>query len=345
MSADAKKRVLIIANELSPYVEDTLFAPILNELSGFSRMTFDAGIEIRVIMPRFGTINERRHRLHEVVRALGINIIVDKDDYPLVIKVASLPNARLQVYFMDNEDYFKRKFTARDENGTFYADNAERMVFFCKSALEIVKKFGWPPHLIHCHGWMTSLIPTYLKNGLQERACFCTVESGLHGAEPAFYRNTVAPTLLKKPLISADIKEKDLELFKGGTAEDLILGAMKASDILIQGEPTLAPAIEEALQPARGKKVVTWEEEWTETAASLLELYKRLCRLPRKSLTAAWLPKALFRRTFAFYFLSLSFEILHSKADRAFLCRLAVPGGLQGKYHSGYRCIATRRQH
>jgi starch synthase len=106
MSLD-KKRVLIVANELSPYLELTDFAHILNKLA---IKTFDAGIEIRVIMPRFGTINERRHKLHEVVRLSGINVIIDKDDYPLIIKVASLPNARLQVYFMDNEDYFKRKF-------------------------------------------------------------------------------------------------------------------------------------------------------------------------------------------------------------------------------------------
>src|SRR5438128_12269333 len=114
-------------------------------------------------MPRFGTVNERRHRLHEVVRLSGINVSVDNDDYPLQIKVASLPNARLQVYFMDNEDYFKRKFVFRDAEEKFYDDNADRMVFFAKSALETVKKFGWPPHLIHCHDWMTSLLPLYLK--------------------------------------------------------------------------------------------------------------------------------------------------------------------------------------
>ncbi len=279
MSVDAKKRVLIIANELSPYVEDTLFAPILNELS---RMTFDAGIEIRVIMPRFGTINERRHRLHEVVRLSGINIIVDKDDYPLVIKVASLPNARLQVYFMDNEDYFKRKFTSRDENGTFYADNAERMVFFCKSALEIVKKFGWPPHLIHCHGWMTSLIPTYLKTAYKKEPVFAQSKVAYTVQNPHF-GETLSPEFIKKALISADIKEKDLDLFKGGTAQDLILGAMKASDILIQGEPALEPKIEDAMQPTRGKKVIGWEDEWTESAASLLELYKSFVDYPVKA--------------------------------------------------------------
>src|SRR3954465_8327596 len=129
MSTDTKKRVLIIANELSPYLEFTDFANILNQLAV---KAFESGMEVRVIMPRFGVINERRHRLHEVVRLSGINIIVDKDDYPLIIKVASLPNARLQVYFMDNEDYFKRKQVFTDDKGDFFEDNADRAVFFCK---------------------------------------------------------------------------------------------------------------------------------------------------------------------------------------------------------------------
>src|ERR1044071_467948 len=141
MSADAKKRVLIIANELSPYLEDTDFAQILNKLA---IKTFDSGLEVRVIMPRFGTINERRHRLHEVVRLSGINVSVDNDYMPLQIKVASLPSARLQVYFLDNEDLFKRKAVFHDEQEKWFDDNGLRTVFFCKGAMETVKKFGWP---------------------------------------------------------------------------------------------------------------------------------------------------------------------------------------------------------
>src|SRR3954470_3424412 len=125
MSGDTKKRVLIIANELSPYLEFTDFAQILNKLA---IKTFDSGLEVRVIMPRFGVINERRHRLHEVVRLSGINVIIDKDDYPLIIKVASLPNARLQVYFMDNEDFFRRKYIFQDENEHWYDDNDLRTI-------------------------------------------------------------------------------------------------------------------------------------------------------------------------------------------------------------------------
>lgn len=136
MSIIQKKKILFITHELAPYNEETDFAKILNQLAVKSNET---GYEVRCIMPRFGSINERRHRLHEVVRLSGININVDNEDYPLVIKVASLPNARLQVYFMDNEDMYKRKTTFRDEQDQFYSDNAERAIFFCKGALETVK--------------------------------------------------------------------------------------------------------------------------------------------------------------------------------------------------------------
>lgn len=136
-----KKRILFIANEMSPYLEMTEFAEIVNKLAVKSN---DTGMEVRCIMPRFGMINERRHRLHEVVRLSGINVQIDGDDYPLVIKVASLPNARLQIYFLDNEDYFKRKTLFHDESEKWFDDNALRTVLFCKGALETVKKFGWP---------------------------------------------------------------------------------------------------------------------------------------------------------------------------------------------------------
>ena len=272
MSADAKKRVLISANELSPYLECTDFAQILNKLA---IKTFDAGLEVRVIMPRFGTINERRHRLHEVVRLSGINIIVDGDDYPLIIKVASLPNARLQVYFMDNEDYFKRKQTFCGENGEFFEDNADRAIFFCKSALETVKKFGWPPHIIHCHGWMTSLIPLYLKTVYKKEPVFAHSKV-IYTAQEDQFTGKLAPSFVQKAMIPGDIKEKDLELFKEGTATALTLGAAKCADVVIQGGPALPQRVEEEIKPSRTKKVIKWEESWKEDIVPLLELYKSL---------------------------------------------------------------------
>jgi starch synthase len=272
MSADTKKRVLIVANELSPYLEFTDFAQILNKLA---IKTFDAGLEVRVIMPRFGLINERRHRLHEVVRLSGINVIIDKDDYPLIIKVASLPNARLQVYFMDNDDYFKRKAVFRDDQDNFFDDNAERMIFFCKSALETVKKFGWPPHVIHCHGWMTSLMPLYLKTAYKKEPVF-SYSKTVFTAQNDQFTEVLGDQFTKKAMINNEIKEKDLEIFKDGTNHALTLGAAKYADVVIFGEENLDKDLVEEIKPSRYKKVVKYEESWKEDVTPLLDLYKLL---------------------------------------------------------------------
>ncbi|MCB9065086.1 MAG: glycogen/starch synthase [Chitinophagales bacterium] len=267
-----KKRVLIIANELSPYIEFTDFAKVLNSLAV---KTFDSGMEIRVIMPRFGTINERRHRLHEVVRLSGINIIIDKDDYPLIIKVASLPNARLQVYFMDNEDYFKRKAVFNDDKGNFFEDNAERMIFFCKSALETVKKFGWPPDVIHCHGWMTSLVPLYLKTAYKKEPVF-NYSKVIYTAQSPEFKDKLNSSFVKKAIISSEIKEKDLDMFKAGTNKALTLGASKSADVVIHGDMKVQKELADEIKASRYKKVVKYDESWNEDATPLLDLYQSL---------------------------------------------------------------------
>jgi len=164
-----KKKVLIITQEMQPYTALSEIAEIARQLPQYVQ---EKGMEIRVLMPRYGTINERRHRLHEVVRLSGMNIIVDEDDYPLIIKVASLPGARIQVYFLDNDDFFKRKSVFEDDKGNAFEDNEDRMIFFCKGVIETVKKFGWPPDIIHCHGWMTSLVPFYLKTAYKTEPLF-----------------------------------------------------------------------------------------------------------------------------------------------------------------------------
>ena len=155
-----KKRILFVSQEITPFLPKT-------EMSNTSRrlpqVIQDAGKEIRVFMPKFGAINERRHQLHEVIRLSGLNLVIDDKDHPLIIKVASIPSARMQVYFIDNEEFFKRKNTIEDENGEMYKDNDERSMFFCRGVLETVKKLGWKPDVIHCHGWMASLMPLYIK--------------------------------------------------------------------------------------------------------------------------------------------------------------------------------------
>lgn len=149
-----------MSQEIHPYLPE-------NEISKASldlpKKMNDLGHQVRVFMPRYGLINERRHQLHEVIRLSGINIIVNDMDQPLIIKVASVPSARMQVYFIDNEEYFKRKSTFYDEEGNFFDDNDQRAIFFCRGVIETVTKLGWAPDIIHCHGWLASFMPMYLK--------------------------------------------------------------------------------------------------------------------------------------------------------------------------------------
>jgi len=155
-----KKKVLFISQEISPFLPKSEVSTTARNLA---QGVQEGGKEIRVFMPRFGVINERRHQLHEVIRLSGMNLIIDDTDHPLIIKVASISAARMQVYFIDNEEYFKRKNTVTDDNDKEHGDNDERSMFFCRGVLETVKKLGWQPDVIHCNGWMTSLMPLYIK--------------------------------------------------------------------------------------------------------------------------------------------------------------------------------------
>ena len=153
-------RILYIASEVFPFLKTSKIANLTGQLPQAMQ---ERGMEIRVLAPRFGMINERKNRLHEVVRLSGSHISVGGEEKSLIIKVASIPNARLQVYFIDNEDYFHRKSIFFDQDDNFHSDNDERLIFFCKGALETVKKLSWAPDIIHCSDWMTSLVPLYVK--------------------------------------------------------------------------------------------------------------------------------------------------------------------------------------
>ena len=154
------KRILYVSSEVVPYLPETEISSMSFEAP---RMVNQQGGQIRIFMPRYGNINERRHQLHEVIRLSGINLVINDLDMPLIIKVASIPKERIQVYFIDNDDYFKRKATLTDENGNLYPDNDERAIFFAKGVIETVKKLNWSPDIIHVHGWLAALFPLYLK--------------------------------------------------------------------------------------------------------------------------------------------------------------------------------------
>jgi starch synthase len=265
-----KKRILFIANEMSPYLELTEFSEIVNKLAIKAN---DSGFEVRCIMPRFGVINERRHRLHEVVRLSGINVSIDNDDYPLQIKVASLPNARLQVYFLDNEDMFKRKFVFTDEQDRWFEDNWLRTIFFCKGALETVKKFGWPPDIVHCSGWMTGLVPLYLKTAYKKEPVFGNSKVVYTIGENTFNEN-MGPDFLKKAVLNASMKEKDLDPFKDNNNAAMFRGAASYADAISFGDDRVEKKLKDEFGKVRGKKVIAFNPESDLT--EYLQLYSDL---------------------------------------------------------------------
>lgn len=162
-------KVLFITQEITPYVQESEMSTVGRYLP---QAIQEKGREIRTFMPKWGNINERRNQLHEVIRLSGMNLIIDDTDHPLIIKVASIQSARMQVYFIDNDDYFQHRLQAADENGVEYEDNDSRAIFYARGVLETVKKLRWCPDIIHCHGWMTALAPLYIKTAYKEEPSF-----------------------------------------------------------------------------------------------------------------------------------------------------------------------------
>ena len=264
-----KKRVLIVTQEMEPYTAVSTVASIARRLPQYIQ---EHGMEIRVLMPRFGTINERRHRLHEVVRLSGMNIIVDEDDYPLIIKVASLPGTRMQVYFLDNEEFFKRKQIFKNEEGEHFEDNVDRMIFFCKGVLETVKKFGWAPDLIHCHGWMTSLVPFYLRKAYANEPIFknAKIVYSLYEHEG----NETLPDRFAEKASINQLEPADLKAFQNGTGITLHHGASTFSDALIVGSEDLSDRVKEEV--SKLEKPTLEFQETDSYLPAYLEFYKEL---------------------------------------------------------------------
>ena len=267
-----KKRILFIANEMSPYLELTDFAETVNKLAVKSN---DSGLEVRCIMPRFGVINERRHRLHEVVRLSGINVSIDNDDYPLVIKVASLPNARLQVYFLDNDDYFKRKSVFNDESEKWFEDNGLRTVLFCKGALETVKKFGWPPDIIHCSGWMAGLIPMFIKHAYKKEPVFSNSKVVYTLGELTF-KEKLGPDFLKLATINDHITKKELEPFKDMNNLAMFRGGATYADAISFGAEKVDKKLVDEFSKVKGKKILKFDT--TSDLTDYLQLYADLAK-------------------------------------------------------------------
>jgi starch synthase len=267
-----KKRLLLVTQELDPY---TGISEISEMLSKVPKYMQDNGLELRILMPRYGTVNERRHRLHEVVRLSGMNIIVDDDDYPLIIKVASLPNSRLQVYFLDNEDFFKRKSVFEDADGQPFEDNPDRAVFFCKGAIETVKKFGWAPDIVFCAGFMTSLIPFYLKTAYKTEPLFANSQI-VYSIYPTDIERMGAERFFQKANIN-NLSTADLEPYRDGDGISMHKGACAFSDGIIIGSESVDMNVD-YLSVANDKPILPFPGE--EFLPAYLEFFKNLTEAP-----------------------------------------------------------------
>ena len=248
-------KVLFITQEIAPYVEE-------NEKSLLGRTLPQSiqeyGREIRTFMPKWGNINERRNQLHEVIRLSGMNLIIDDTDHPLIIKVASIQSARMQVYFIDNDDYFQNRQELCDENGVEYEDNDERIIFYARGVLETVKKLRWCPDLIHCHGWISLLAPLYVKKAYKDEPSFRSSKVVLslykEGIQTPFAATFVQKLMLK------GVATRDVSKLKDHvTNYDLCKLAIDFSDGIIQQDADIDPRLIEYIQQT-GKPFLPHQE-------------------------------------------------------------------------------------
>ena len=232
------KRILYVSSEVVPYLAE-------NEVSLMSyevpKMINNQGGQIRIFMPRYGNINERRHQLHEVIRLSGMNLVVNDLDMPLIIKVASIPKERIQVYFIDNEEYFKRKATFTDEEGVMFPDNDERAIFFAKGVVETVKKLNWVPDIIHVHGWMAAMLPIYLKHYYKDEALFSDTKI-ITSVYSQSFEGTLNPEMINK--IKYDgVPESSVSNLENPDYENIIKATIAHSDAVIIATENLSPSL------------------------------------------------------------------------------------------------------
>ncbi|MDA3779493.1 MAG: glycogen/starch synthase [Bacteroidales bacterium] len=247
-------KVLFISQEITPYLPESDISNIGRYLPQGIQ---ESGREIRTFMPKYGCINERRNQLHEVIRLSGMNLIIDDTDHPLIIKVASIQAARMQVYFIDNEDYFQRKFTFKDENGTSFEDNDERAIFFARGVLETVKKLRWSPDIIHCHGWFTGLVPLYIKKAYNDNPLFANSKLVYSVYNDSFDKNL--NKTFKDKVLYEGITKKDVKTIENPNYVNINKLAIENSDALIIGNDKIEPELENYIQSTK-KPVLGYQD-------------------------------------------------------------------------------------
>ena len=234
-------KILYITQEINPYIKETEIAEICRQ---FPQYTIEKGCEIRTFLPCFGHINERRNQLHEVQRLSGLNVIIDDNDHPLIIKVATIQAARMQVYFIDNEDYFHRNGIAKDKEGNFFDDNDERIIFYVRSVLETIKKLRWTPDIIHINGWITSLAPLYIKKTYASDPFFANSKI-IYSVYKDNFECPIREGFDNRALLN-DIEPQDVEILKGELLKTETLNklAINYSDAVICGSDTITEELE-----------------------------------------------------------------------------------------------------
>lgn len=247
------KKILFITQELTPYVPESQMSTIGRQLP---QAIQDGGREIRTFMPKWGNINERRNQLHEVIRLSGMNIIIDDTDHPLIIKVASIQAARMQVYFIDNDEYFSKRQMLTDDAGNEYEDNAERAIFYARGVLETLKKLRWCPDVIHCHGWMSAIAPLYIKTAYRDEPSFANAKV-IFSAYDEMPKNAPAANIVDGLAFRNATPELLAETGIDFSSPDAIGKlAVAFSDGFIQGAEGTQP---ELMAYAQSKGIKTWE--------------------------------------------------------------------------------------
>ena len=233
-----KKKILYISQEICPYMNQSS----MGDLSGaLPQIMQESGRDIRIFLPRFGTVNERRHQLHEVIRLSGMNLIIDDFDHQLIIKVASIQQQRMQVYFIDNEEYFPRRQMFHDHEGNFMCNNDERMIFYCKGVIETVRKLGWSPDVIHCQGWFTSLVPMYIKKLYSEDPLFENTKV-IYSVFDNGFKGKLSDTIIDK-LLFEDLEADDLAGLKNLNVNTLNKFAISYSDAVVQASEKINKSV------------------------------------------------------------------------------------------------------
>lgn len=263
-------RILFITQEITPFVPESTIANIGRNLP---QATQENGREIRIFTPKWGFINERRNQLHEVIRLSGMNLIIDETDHPLIIKVASLQAARMQVYFIDNDDYFQSRLMVKDENGNEYPDNDERTIFFARGVLETVKKLRWCPDVVHCHGWISALVPLYIKSSYKEEPSFRESKVIFSLYDDEFNFSQPLPEGFLQKIIHKDMTPDLLkDVNTPTTYEELAKLAIRYSDGVIENGENIPTSLIEYAR-SLGKEILPKQsaEEYTSACNNFYE--------------------------------------------------------------------------